>query len=73
MLLARSSHVDPLKHQPAHFLKFLELSDFTNGWIFGELQGLSEEEIAEVLKISPRTVRRDWYFAKSWLTRELSR
>jgi RNA polymerase sigma factor (TIGR02999 family) len=25
--------------------------------------GLSEEEIAEVLKISPRTVRRDWEFA----------
>lgn len=35
--------------------------------------GLSEEEIAEVLKISPRTVRRDWDFAKSWLTRELRR
>ena len=35
--------------------------------------GLSEEEIVEVLKISPRTVRRDWEFAKSWLTRELSR
>jgi RNA polymerase sigma factor (sigma-70 family) len=33
--------------------------------------GLSEEEIAEVLKISPRTVRRDWEFAKSWLMREL--
>jgi RNA polymerase sigma factor (TIGR02999 family) len=35
--------------------------------------GLSEEEIVEVLKISPRTVRRDWEFAKAWLTRELSR
>ncbi len=35
--------------------------------------GLTEEEIAEVLKISPRTVRRDWEFAKSWLMRELSR
>ena len=35
--------------------------------------GLSEEEIVEVLKISPRTVRRDWEFAKSWLMRELSR
>jgi RNA polymerase sigma factor (TIGR02999 family) len=33
--------------------------------------GLSEEDIAETLKISPRTVRRDWDFAKSWLTREL--
>jgi len=35
--------------------------------------GLCEEEIVEVLKISPRTVRRDWEFAKSWLMRELSR
>ena len=35
--------------------------------------GLSEEEITEVLRISPRTVRRDWAFAKSWLMRELSR
>ena len=35
--------------------------------------GLSEGEIAEVLKTSPRTVRRDWDFAKSWLKRELRR
>jgi RNA polymerase sigma factor (TIGR02999 family) len=35
--------------------------------------GLTEEEIVEVLGISPRTVRRDWEFAKSWLMRELSR
>ncbi|MBV9500972.1 MAG: sigma-70 family RNA polymerase sigma factor [Acidobacteriaceae bacterium] len=34
--------------------------------------GLTEEEIADVLHISPRTVRRDWDFAKSWLMRELS-
>src|ERR1700730_6081595 len=35
--------------------------------------GLNEEEIVEVLKISPRTVRRDWDFAKAWLMRELNR
>src|SRR5581483_9084977 len=35
--------------------------------------GLSEEEAAEVLKISSRTVRRDWEFAKAWLARELRR
>ena len=35
--------------------------------------GLSEQEIVEVLEISPRTARRDWEFAKSWLMRELSR
>jgi RNA polymerase sigma factor (TIGR02999 family) len=35
--------------------------------------GLSEEETAEALKSSPRTVRRDWQFAKAWLQQELSR
>jgi len=34
--------------------------------------GLQEEEIVEVLQISPRTVRRDWDFARAWLVRELS-
>jgi len=34
--------------------------------------GLTEEEIAAALKISMRTVRRDWDFAKAWLVRELS-
>jgi RNA polymerase sigma factor (TIGR02999 family) len=34
--------------------------------------GLQEEEIVEVLQISPRTVRRDWDFARAWLARELS-
>jgi RNA polymerase sigma factor (TIGR02999 family) len=33
--------------------------------------GLTEEEIVGALKISPRTVRRDWVLAKSWLSREL--
>ena len=33
--------------------------------------GLTEEEIAEVLKISPVTVRRDWVFARAWLQGEL--
>ena len=34
--------------------------------------GLSEEEIATVLKTSTRTVERDFHFAKTWLMRELS-
>jgi RNA polymerase sigma factor (TIGR02999 family) len=33
--------------------------------------GLTEEEIVVVLKISVRTVRRDWDLAKAWLSREL--
>ena len=34
--------------------------------------GLSVEETAEVLKVSPDTVLRDWRLAKLWLLRELS-
>lgn len=34
--------------------------------------GLSIEEVAEVLKTSPATVKRDWTLAKAWLQRELS-
>lgn len=34
--------------------------------------GLTEEEIAEVLGISPRTVKRNWRVAKAWLHGELS-
>lgn len=33
--------------------------------------GLTIEEAAEVLKISPSTAKRDWRTAKAWLTREL--
>ena len=35
--------------------------------------GLTEDEIGEVLKISPATVRRDWQVARAWLYRELAR
>jgi RNA polymerase sigma-70 factor, ECF subfamily len=34
--------------------------------------GLSVEETAEVLKVSPVTVRRDWSTAKVWLYKELA-
>ncbi len=33
--------------------------------------GLTESEIAEVLKITPATVSRDWKFARVWLYREI--
>jgi RNA polymerase sigma factor (TIGR02999 family) len=35
--------------------------------------GLTEDEIVAALDISPRTVRRDWDFAKAWLSKELNR
>ena len=37
--------------------------------VFG---GLTMEEAAEVLELSPQSVRRDWKLAKAWLLRELS-
>ena len=35
--------------------------------------GLKDNEIAEVLKVSHGTVRRDWRLARAWLHRELSK
>jgi RNA polymerase sigma factor (TIGR02999 family) len=34
--------------------------------------GLTEEETAEVLGVSSRTIRRDWTIARAWLFRELT-
>ena len=35
--------------------------------------GLTVEETAAVLKVSPQTVLRDWRLSKTWLAREMSR
>src|SRR5262245_7174228 len=35
--------------------------------------GLNEEEAAEALKVSLRTIQRDWNLARLWLYRELSK
>ena len=35
--------------------------------------GLTIEETAEFLEISPATIKRDWNFAKAWLYREIQR
>jgi RNA polymerase sigma factor (TIGR02999 family) len=34
--------------------------------------GLEIDEVAEALKVSPETVKRDWRFAKTWLLRAMS-
>ena len=34
--------------------------------------GLSIEETAKVLKVSPGTVMRDWTFARAWLRNEMT-
>ena len=35
--------------------------------------GLTVEEVAEVMKLSPATIKREWSMAKAWLHRELSK
>ena len=35
--------------------------------------GLTVEETAEALQLSPRTVMREWNLAQAWLYRELSK
>ena len=55
-------------------LRSLEQMDPQKGRIV-ELRyfgGLSVEETAEVLNISPRTVRREWQRSKAWLYRMIS-
>jgi RNA polymerase sigma-70 factor, ECF subfamily len=36
------------------------------------LGGLTEDEVARVLAVDPRTVKRDWEFARAWLYGELA-
>ncbi|MBP2648981.1 MAG: sigma factor, partial [Gemmatimonadetes bacterium] len=35
--------------------------------------GLTVEEAAEVIGVSPRTVKREWVTARNWLLGEMSR
>ena len=35
--------------------------------------GLTTNEIASILNISPQSVNRDWSLAKAWLAREMAR
>ncbi|MFL6449757.1 MAG: ECF-type sigma factor [Bryobacteraceae bacterium] len=54
--LTTMANMDPRK------AKIIELRFFA---------GLSIEETADVLKLSPQTVMRDWKLARIWLEREL--
>jgi RNA polymerase sigma-70 factor, ECF subfamily len=57
-LMQRLARIDPQQAQ------IVELR------VFG---GLTVEEAAEALGISPATVKRDWAMAKAWLAREMDR
>lgn len=62
-LLALDDALTSLSRMDARKGKIVELR------FFG---GLSVEETAEVLKVSPETVTRDWRLARAWLLKEMS-
>jgi RNA polymerase sigma factor (TIGR02999 family) len=71
LLLPAASHIDVVRLDDA--LSALAAFDPQQSRIV-ELRffgGLSIEETAEVLGISPATVKRDWSMAKAWLYREI--
>src|SRR5262249_45409426 len=61
-LLALDEALDRLAERDAQAAKLVQLHCFA---------GLSIEQAAEVLAVSPRTSYRDWAFARAWLYREL--
>jgi len=63
-MLAISEALDRLGAIDARQVRIVELRYFG---------GLTEEETAEVLGISTRTVKRDWTVARSWLHAELTK
>jgi len=62
-LLALDEALEGLAAQDPRMSQIVELRYFG---------GLTVEETAEFLKLSPRTVERDWTMAKAWLHRALS-
>ena len=61
-VLALDQALDRLEAVDAELAKIIELRAFG---------GLTIEEAADVLSVSPSTAKRDWRTAKAWLNREL--
>lgn len=62
-ILAFDHALDRLEKVDSELVKIVELRAFG---------GLTIEEAAHVLKVSPSTAKRDWRTAKAWLKRELA-
>lgn len=62
-LLALNEALERLGQEYPRQLRVVEMRYFT---------GLDNEEVAEILGVSTRTVERDWKFAQAWLARELA-
>jgi RNA polymerase sigma factor (TIGR02999 family) len=63
-LLALDEALTKLAASEPELAKLVELRFFT---------GLGVEETAKALGVSPRTVKRDWSYARAWLRREMDR
>jgi RNA polymerase sigma factor (sigma-70 family) len=63
-LIALDDALDSLAALDARKARVVEMRFFS---------GLSVEETAAVLRISPQSVKRDWKLARAWLSREISR
>jgi RNA polymerase sigma factor (TIGR02999 family) len=74
---------EAMEFSPARSQELIELDDALESLAQLDLQqarvvelrffgGLTVEETAEVLGISPRTVKRDWSVARAWLHGEIS-
>lgn len=61
-LLSLDEALTKLEQEDAKLAKLVELRYFT---------GLTIDETAEVLGVSPRTVKRNWTYARAWLRRKM--
>ena len=63
-LLSLDHALDKLSSEPGRLTEVVHLRFFA---------GLSVEQTAAVMGVSPRTIKRDWNFARAWLRDEMSR
>lgn len=61
-LLSLDEALTKLEAEDAELAKLVELRYFT---------GLTIDETAEVLGVSPRTIKRNWTYARAWLRQEM--
>jgi RNA polymerase sigma factor (TIGR02999 family) len=61
-LLALDEALTKLANEDADLARLVEMRYFT---------GLTIDQTAEVLAVSPRTVKRNWAYARAWLSREM--
>ena len=65
---SRTPGGDPGAPRPAGAVTAMQHARVVELTYFG---GLNRDEIAEVLKVSTVTIRRDWVFARAWLYTQL--